>query len=53
MEVGIKTIATKDDIAKVKYDLSKEVRNFAKWMFFFSITQVVAFWHILEVCVKK
>ena len=35
VEATIKTLATKDDLANVKYDLSKEIGNSIKWMFIF------------------
>jgi hypothetical protein len=44
VEASIKTLATKDDLAKVKYDLSKEIADVKadtiKWMFIFWIGQV-------------
>src|SRR5580692_8321804 len=39
VEATIKTLATKDDLAKVKYDLSKDISNSVKWMFVFWIGQ--------------
>jgi hypothetical protein len=42
VEATIKTLATKDDLANVKYDLSKEIGNSIKWMFIFWIGQVGA-----------
>jgi hypothetical protein len=42
VEATIRTLATKDDLAKVKYDLSKEIGNSVKWMFIFWIGQVGA-----------
>ncbi|MDB5117790.1 MAG: hypothetical protein JWQ79_3282 [Mucilaginibacter sp.] len=40
VENSIQTLATKEDLAKVKYDLSKEIGNSVKWMFIFWIGQV-------------
>ncbi|GAB2983850.1 hypothetical protein GCM10027049_21610 [Mucilaginibacter puniceus] len=42
VEATIKTLATKEDLAKVKYDLSKEISNSIKWMFIFWVGQVGA-----------
>ena len=46
VEATIKTLVTKDDLAKVKYDLSKEIGNVKadtiEWMFIFWIGQVGA-----------
>ena len=46
VEATIKTLATKDDLAKVKYDLSKEISEVKastiKWMFIFWVGQVGA-----------
>ncbi len=60
MEATIKTLATKDDlakvnddIAKVKYDLSKEISNSVKWMFVFWIGQVGATLAIVFLFLKK
>ena len=57
VEVSIKTLATKDDLAKVKYDLSKEIGNVKadtiKWMFIFWIGQVGATMAMLLLYLKK
>ena len=53
VEATIKTLATKDDLAKVKYDLSKEISSPVKWMFIFWIGQVGATLAILLLFVKK
>src|SRR5882757_9535141 len=53
VEATIKTLATKDDLAKVKYDLSKEINNSVKWMFIFWIGQVGAMLAILFLFLKK
>ncbi len=53
VEATIKTLATKDDLAKVKYDLSKEISNSVKWMSIFWIGQVGATIAIILVYLKK
>ena len=53
VEATIKTLATKDDLAKVKYDLSKEIGNSVKWMFIFWIGQVGATLAIIFLFLKK
>jgi hypothetical protein len=57
VEATIKTLATKDDLAKVKYDLSREIGNVKadtiKWMFIFWIGQVGATMAILLLFLKK
>jgi len=53
VEAAIKTLATKDDLAKVKYDLSKEIGNSVKWMFIFWIGQVGATLAIILLFLKK
>jgi cell wall assembly regulator SMI1 len=53
VEATIKTLATKEDIAKVKYDLSKEISNSVKWMFIFWIGQVAATLAIVLAFLKK
>ena len=35
MDTGIKNLATKDDIALVKYELRDALGNSIKWMFIF------------------
>jgi hypothetical protein len=49
----IQTLATKDDLSKVKYDLSKEIANSVKWMFIFWIGQVAAMTAIIMLFLKK
>lgn len=53
VEATIKSLATKDDLAKVKYDLSKEIGNSVKWMFIFWIGQFSATVAVLMVILKK
>ena len=53
VENTIQTLATKDDLAKVKYDLSKEISNSVKWMFIFWIGQVAAMTAIIMLFLKK
>ncbi len=53
VEATIKTLATKDDLAKVKYDLSKEISNSVKWMFVFWIGQFGAIMAMLFLILKK
>jgi hypothetical protein len=68
VETTIKTLATKDDLAKattnlrdeianVRYDLSKEISEFKadniKWMFIFWIGQVAAMLAIVFLFLKK
>lgn len=53
VENSIQTLATKDDIAKVKYDLSEKISNSVKWMFIFWIGQVGATLAILAFFLKK
>jgi hypothetical protein len=57
MEAAIKTLATKDDIANVKYDLGKEISeakaDSIKWMFIFWIGQVGATLAIVFLFLKK
>jgi len=53
VEATIKTLATKDDLAKVKYDLSKEIGNSVKWMFVFWVGQFGATIAILLLLLKK
>ena len=40
VEASITTLATKEDLAKAKYDLSKEISHSVKWMLIFWIGQV-------------
>jgi len=53
VEATIKSLATKDDLAKVKYDLSKEISNSVKWMFIFWIGQVGATVAVIMLILKK
>jgi len=53
VEANIKTLATKEDLAKVKYDLSQEISNSIKWMFIFWIGQVGAILGIIFLFFKK
>jgi len=53
VEATIKTLATKDDLAKAKYDLSKEIGNSVKWMFVFWVGQFGATIAILLLLLKK
>ena len=57
VEATIKTLATKDDIANVKYDLGKEISeakaDSIKWMFIFWIGQVAAMMAIVLLFLKK
>jgi hypothetical protein len=53
VEATIRTLATKDDLAKVKYDLSKEISNSVKWMFVFWIGQFGAIMTMLFLILKK
>jgi len=53
VEATIKTLATKEDVAKVKYDLSKDISNSVKWMFIFWIGQMGAMLTIALLILKK
>jgi hypothetical protein len=57
VEATIKTLATKDIIANVKYDLGKEISeakaDSTKWMFIFWIGQVGATLAIVFLFLKK
>ena len=48
-EIGL----VKDDLAKFKYDISKQIGNSVKWMFIFWIGQVGATLAILFLFLKK
>ncbi|MGZ3767946.1 MAG: hypothetical protein ACXVA2_24995 [Mucilaginibacter sp.] len=48
-EIGL----VKDDLAKFKYDLSKDIGNSVKWMFIFWIGQVGATLAIVLLFLKK
>ncbi len=53
VEATIKTLATKEDVAKVKYDLGKDISNSIKWMFVFWIGQMSATIAIILLLLKK
>jgi hypothetical protein len=64
LEATIKTLATKDDLAKaisnvkddiasVKYDLSKDISANTKWMFIFWVGQMGATLAVLVLILKK
>ncbi|HWZ15098.1 MAG TPA: hypothetical protein VNW95_07640 [Mucilaginibacter sp.] len=53
VEATIKTLATKDDLAQVKLDLSNKIGDSVKWMFIFWIGQVGAMTAILLLFLKK
>ncbi|HVW14568.1 MAG TPA: hypothetical protein VHB54_12110 [Mucilaginibacter sp.] len=53
VEATIQTLATKEDLARVKYDLSKEIGNSVKWMFIFWIGQVGTTLAIVFLFLKK
>ncbi|MBS1521238.1 MAG: hypothetical protein JST50_09585 [Bacteroidetes bacterium] len=53
VEATIKTLATKEDLAKVKYDLSQEISNSVKWMFIFWIGQIATILGVIFVFFKK
>ena len=57
VEATIKTLATKDDLATVKYDLGKEIveakADTIKWMFIFWIGQVAAMTGIVFLFFQK
>ena len=53
VEATIKTLATKDDLAKVKYDLSKEISNSVKWMFIFWVGQIGAIGGVVMLLLNK
>ncbi|MDB5122750.1 MAG: hypothetical protein JWP94_879 [Mucilaginibacter sp.] len=53
VEATIKTLATKDDLAQVKLDLSNKIGDSVKWMFIFWIGQVGATMAILLLFLKK
>ena len=44
MEATIKTLATKDDLTRFQYHLNQKISNSAKWMFVFSIANLVQLW---------
>lgn len=53
VEATIKTLATKEDLAQVKLDLSNKIGDSVKWMFIFWIGQVGAMMAILLLFLKK
>jgi len=57
VEATIKTLATKDDLAKVKYDLSKEMGEFKadsiKWIFIFLAGQAATTLGIIMLFLRK
>jgi hypothetical protein len=60
VEATIKTLATKediaimkDDLAKFKYDLSKDINNNVKWMFIFWVGQIGVILAIVFLYIKK
>ena len=57
VEATIKTLATKDDLAKVKYDLSKEISEVKastiKWMFIFWVGQIGAIGGLVMLLLNK
>ncbi|RZA00789.1 MAG: hypothetical protein EOP47_12945 [Sphingobacteriaceae bacterium] len=53
VEATIKTLATKDDLANVKYDLSKEISNSIKWMFIFWVGQIGAIGGVVMLLLNK
>jgi len=53
VEATIKTLATKDDIAKVNLDLSNRMSDVLKWMFIFWVGQVGATLGIVFLFLKK
>jgi len=53
VEATIKTLATKDDIAKVNLDLSNRMSDMIKWMFIWGVGQVGATLAIVFLFLKK
>jgi hypothetical protein len=53
VEATIKTLATKDDIAKVNLDLSNRMSDMIKWMFILGVGQVGATLAIVFLLLKK
>jgi hypothetical protein len=53
VEATIKTLATKDDLAKVNLDLSNKIGDMMKWMFIFGVGQVGATLAIILLFLKK
>ena len=57
VEATIKTLATKDDLANVKYELSKDISdvkaNTIKWMFIFWVGQIGGIGAIIMLLLSK
>jgi hypothetical protein len=53
IEVAIKTLATKDDLSKVKFHLNMEISYAVRWMLFFWISQVGVTWVLFYVFLRK
>lgn len=57
VDATVKSLATKDDLAAAKYELSKDISDvkaeMIKWMFIFWVGQVGAMLAILLLFVKK
>ncbi|MDB4921377.1 hypothetical protein [Mucilaginibacter sp.] len=53
VEATIKTLATKEDLAKVKHDLSKDISASVKWMFIFWVSQLAVMLSIVFLILKK
>lgn len=57
VQASIKSLATKDDLNVVEYQLSKEINESKaetiKWMFIFWVGQIVATFAILLLFIKK
>ena len=53
VEATIKTLATKDDIANLRKEVSENKAETVKWMFIFWIGQVAATLAIVALYVKK
>ncbi|MFD2145525.1 hypothetical protein [Mucilaginibacter antarcticus] len=53
VEATIQTLATKEDLAQVKYDLSEKIGNSVKWMFIFWIGQFAATAAVIVILLGK
>lgn len=53
VEATIKTLATKEDLSKVKYDLSEKINDSIRWMFIFWVGQIGATLAIMYFILKK
>ena len=53
VEATIKTLATKDDIANVRKEISEAKADTIKWMFIFWIGQIAAILGVIFVFFKK